>query len=267
MIGDLSLTLKALLQAHERPELVRNAEVAFDAPGDTYNPSAATINLFLYDVRENRLLRSNVAEWDRVSSEIRPPAYRLACSYLVTAWAGAALSGEDAILAQHSLLGEVARALSCTTEIALAGQPYPVPLTLSHLEPSDNPGQFWSALGGKLRPSFTLTATVALMPHAEPVTAYQVSTRRIDLQGAEPVHQIGGSVADASGEPLDAVELSLLELGLQATSGRDGRFALAGVPQGTYQLVARKPGYAATTLQVQVPGPSPTAFDLRLTPH
>ena len=44
MIGDLSLTLKALLQAQERPEVVREAEVAFDPPGESYPPSLATIN-------------------------------------------------------------------------------------------------------------------------------------------------------------------------------------------------------------------------------
>ena len=273
MIGDLSLTLKALLQALERPEVVREAEVAFDPPGASYPPSVATINLFLYDVREDVQLRTNVADWDSRTSEIRRPPYRLACSYLVTTWPGTALSGDAAILAQHRMLGEVARVLSGMAEIdddyrqgVLATQPYPIPLTMSHGEPTSNPAQFWAAIGGKLQPSITLTATIALEPDVLPVTAYPVSTRTIVLN-AEVSHRIGGTVRDSrSTDPVADVALELLDLGVKASSDADGRFTFAVPKAGTYQLHATRTGYVAVTRTITVPGDAPTAFDFPLTP-
>ena len=272
MIGDLSLTLKTLLQAQQRPELVRDAEVEFDPPGDKYNPSVATINLFLYDVREDLQLRTNVADWDPLSGAIRPPPYRLACSYLITTWPGTTARGEQAIVAQHRLLGEVARVLSGMAAIdgsdlqgSLAAQPYPVPLTMSHAEPTNNPAQFWAAIGGKLRPAITLTATIALAPDAQPVTAYPVSTSTIVLNETA-VHRIGGTVRDGTtGDPLPDVALELVELGVRARSGEDGRYTLAVAAAGTYQLHATRSGYVPVTRSITVPGDAPTAFDLALT--
>lgn len=59
MIHNLSTTLKAVLDDISLPVLVRDADVAFERPEDSYNPSTPTINLFLYDVRENTELRDN----------------------------------------------------------------------------------------------------------------------------------------------------------------------------------------------------------------
>lgn len=272
MIGDLSLTLKNMLQAQQRPELVRDAEVEFVPPGDSYSPSVSTINLFLYDLREDLQLRSNVPDWDPLRAEIRRPSYRLACSYLVTTWPGTAVTGEAAILAQHRLLGEVARVLSGMAEIdqshlqgGLVNQPCPVPLTMSHADPTNNPGQFWAAIGGKLRPTLTLTATIALAPDAKPLTAYPVSTNTIVLN-AQAAHRIGGTVRHStSGEPVPGVALELLELGVRASSGADGRYTFASVAASTYQLRATRPGYLPATRSITVPGNTPTAFDFPLT--
>ncbi len=100
MIKALTLSLKAILDDSSLPVLVRDAEVAFDRPGDTYSPDKDTINLFLYDVREKAELRSSepiIARQDGVAT-IRQPPIRLACSYLVTAWIGSGVIGEQALL-------------------------------------------------------------------------------------------------------------------------------------------------------------------------
>ena len=62
MIDDLDKTLEELL-THELPQaLVDQVAVTFVAPDDQFPPPSVTLpalNLFLYDVRENRELRSN----------------------------------------------------------------------------------------------------------------------------------------------------------------------------------------------------------------
>ena len=62
MIRDLSQTLKAVLQdssfATQFPELA-GADIVFDRPLDPFNPTKTTIDVFLYDLRENLELRLN----------------------------------------------------------------------------------------------------------------------------------------------------------------------------------------------------------------
>ena len=62
MIRDLSLTLQAILDdpalGAAFPELAA-AQIVFNPPVETFNPTQTTIDLFLYDIRENMELRSN----------------------------------------------------------------------------------------------------------------------------------------------------------------------------------------------------------------
>ena len=62
---DLRTTLEAILDDSGLLAPIRDAEIAFDHPADSYNPNKNAINLFLYDVRENIEFRSNepVVEW------------------------------------------------------------------------------------------------------------------------------------------------------------------------------------------------------------
>ena len=82
MLQDLSTTLKSLLDAATTPDLVRAADVSFDRPSDTFNPQNTTINLFLYDIRENTELRSNEPVVERLNGlvSLRQPSQRVACS-------------------------------------------------------------------------------------------------------------------------------------------------------------------------------------------
>jgi len=274
MFHGLNIALAGILGGADVPALVRNAEVSFDRPAETYNPGQTTINLFLYDLCENTELRNSEPLPQRGDGVMmfRMPPLRVMCSYLVTAWTGADLTGEAATLKHHELLGEVLRVFSALPSLpaqwlmgSLGSQPYPVPLSTLRTELTRNPAEFWAALGGKLRPAFTLAATVALTSNTAPVTAHVVSSKKIELHGTEPIFQIGGTVrATAGGSPVEEVELTLDSLGLQVHSNAAGQFRFSGVPGGSYQLQARKQGYVTTRIQVRVPGASPTAFDLQL---
>lgn len=107
MLDDLSLTLKMLLQGAWRNGL-SSALIAFDRPGEEFEPRQTTIDLYLYDIRENLELRSNEPVIARHNSQVtinRPPL-RVACSYLVTAWQ-VGLVGDEAALLEHKLLSQV----------------------------------------------------------------------------------------------------------------------------------------------------------------
>lgn len=287
MLHTLDTTLKSLLDDTSTPQLVRNAEVAFDRPSETYNPDKTTINLFLYDVRENTELRNNEPVIERQNGLVtmRRAPMRVSCSYLVTAWIESGVTGEQAILKQHELLGEVLRVFSRWPSIPLPtpdekgknllqgelkNSLYPISLVTAQTDLMRNPAEFWSALGGKLRPSFTLTATLAMDQQDEPVTAAAVTTKKVVLEGIptgapETVFQVGGMVRDATThKPITDVDLMLVESGVQTKSNADGQFSFAGLSAGNYSIRAVKQGYQTKTKSTQVPGPSPTAFDIDL---
>ena len=72
MIRDLSLTLRSLLDdpalASSFPELAA-AQVVFYRPDEQFSPAQTTVDLFLYDIRENLELRSSEPRLERHNAE------------------------------------------------------------------------------------------------------------------------------------------------------------------------------------------------------
>ncbi|HEX8557460.1 MAG TPA: Pvc16 family protein [Pyrinomonadaceae bacterium] len=201
MIRDLSLTLQAMLDdpalAARFPELAE-AQVSFDRPSEKFAPPQPTIDLFLYDIRENVELRSNepLVERRDGAAVIRRPPMRVACTYLVTAWP---VGGAEPVLQEHRLLGQVLQVLAANPTIppaylvgSLAGQEPPLPLVTTQPEGLKNPSEFWTAVGNKLRPSVSVTVTVSLDPYAEPEAAPLVTTKGVVLE------QMGDAAASPS---------------------------------------------------------------------
>jgi hypothetical protein len=122
MIRDLSSTLQAVLSdpslAAPFPEL-HNALIAFDRPDDGFKPAQTTIDIFLFDVRENMELRSNEPRIERLNGQavIHPGPMRLACTYLITAWP---VGGADLVLQEQRLLAQVLQVLSRYPKIPAA---------------------------------------------------------------------------------------------------------------------------------------------------
>jgi hypothetical protein len=173
MIDDLDRTLETLLKRGLPPGLVEQVTISFHTPNDQFPPSTVAlpaVNLFLYDVRENRDLR--VAEWtvekmpDGTARQTRPPV-RIDCSYLITAWPSEASS--SAPFDEHRLLSEVMRVMLRHPTLppqvlqgSLVDQgvaPYTVALQSGHFQ---NLGEFWQALGGRPRAALNYTVTLAL---------------------------------------------------------------------------------------------------------
>jgi Pvc16 N-terminal domain len=193
MIRDLSETLRAILDdqrlADSFPEL-NAAQIVFDPPVESFNPAQTTINLFLYDIRENTQLRSNepTLTRDNGNASILRPPLRVACSYLITAWP---VGGTEPTLQEHHLLSQALLVLSRFPTIPgsylqgkLVGQTPALPMMVAKSDGLKDPSEFWTALGNKLRPSITATVTISLDvadPKAE--EAPLVKTHEIRLEG------------------------------------------------------------------------------------
>lgn len=184
MLDDLDRTLRVVIRA-EVPDLPED-HLHFEPPDTNFTPAVPAVNLFLYDVRENRELRSNEWDEDRPGNgqvTRRRSPRRVDCSYLITAWAGDPLS-------EHLLLGQVLRALLASPVIAgptpqgqLSGQRLPTTI----LQPAllQGIGEFWQAMGNKPRAAVHLTVTVAV-DTAQVVTAGQVREPVIRIVSEEP---------------------------------------------------------------------------------
>jgi hypothetical protein len=143
-------------------------EVSFDAPTKEWSSrrSAPTINIYLYDIRED-LLRREV-EYEEIRSpagrvlERRPPPRRFKLSYLVTVWTQRA---EDEHRLLSSLLSCLLRHETLPDELiggALADLP-PTLVTVALPPPQDRSlADVWSALGGELKPSLDLVLTAPI---------------------------------------------------------------------------------------------------------
>ena len=189
MINDLDKTLEELLKQELPQNLVDQVTISFATPDDQFPPTSVTlpaVDLFLYDVRENRELRSN--EWvvkrnDDGTVTKQRPSVRVECSYMITAWPSE--SSTTPAQDEHYLLGEVMKVLlrhpTIPAEVlqgSLVGQEPPLPaisLQPSHLEMV---GQFWQALGGKLKVALNYVVTIGVEPH-RPVEAEVVTEKML----------------------------------------------------------------------------------------
>jgi hypothetical protein len=181
MIDDLDRTVEELLRRELAPALVEQVGISFAAPDSEFPPSSVTlpaIDLFLYDIRENRELRNT--EWivDRQferqnngavtekATRRRGPV-RVDCSYLITAWSSE--SSTTRALDEHRLLSEVMKVLlrfpilpEVLLQGSLKGQEPPLPS--STLQPGrlQSVGEFWQALGGKPKAALNYTVTIGV---------------------------------------------------------------------------------------------------------
>jgi hypothetical protein len=285
MIRDLSQTLRAILDdpalAPTFPELAA-AQIVFDRPTEPFTPAQTTLNLFLYDVRENVELRSNEPIIERLNGQVtihRPPV-RVACSYLVTAWP---VGGQELALQEHRLLSQALQALSRFPTIpaaflqgSLVGQEPPLPIMTAQADGFKNPAEFWTALGNKLRPSLTLTVTIAMKVFApEPPVPIVITgharlgervtpaEEKISSETLEEFFRIGGRVTDAAHLPSAKATVMLVETGLITETNADGRYRLGPIKSGTFTLRVQK-GAAVKEVSITIPAQAGKNYDVQL---
>ncbi|GAB2630559.1 DUF4255 domain-containing protein [Streptomyces capparidis] len=167
MIHEVDEALRALLRA----EAVGQGRIAvvFDAPTRDWaaTVNAPTVNLYLYDIREDMRLRQRglYNEYDErgaVVARRRPPRF-FKLSYLITAWTK---RPED----EHRLLSSLLSCLLCHESLpaeritgSLAETGLAVPMSIALPPPEDRSfADVWSALGGELKPSLDLVVSVPM---------------------------------------------------------------------------------------------------------
>lgn len=185
MLNLLDDSLGAFLRA--AVPLARNeVDIAFDAPDREWGSrvNRPTINLYLWDVRENRSERDlgMVVHTDDHGNKRVGPRPVLDCRYLVTAWTTEAND-------EHALLGRVLTAILLNPVLApehckgpLSVADSLIRLSLAH--GTDN-SDFWSALGGQLKPGLdlvvSLTVDVAAVVEAGPPVETVVVEERVGV--------------------------------------------------------------------------------------
>src|SRR6266536_618567 len=173
MINDVDESLRVLIRRDALNG--SNVEIAFDAPSKDWaaRQNTPTVNLYLYDVRED--LERRRVQYEDVKETVgereiivdrRLPPRKFKLSYLVTAWTQ---RPED----EHRLLSAI---LSCFIRSdalpsdILQGtlaevrpprtQPEPVRVTVALPPPQDRSiSDVWTALGGELKASLDLVVT------------------------------------------------------------------------------------------------------------
>lgn len=265
MINDLSRTLKHLLQtvAHDEPQvfpLLQGKAIEFARPDKDFKPNPqGSVCLFLYDIRENRELRSNepirVVNNNGQSTVERPPT-RVVCSYLVTAWpaekvgvdlkARLNIDDETAVdlnLLEQQLLGEVLQVLtryptipasSLQGKLAEPPQPLPLPMITAQAEGLTNISEFWTAIGSNLKPSLNVKATIAVKVAAPEPEAKPVAERALEEKPA--TLEVKGQINDATHAPIAGARIAIVELDLSTTSDSNGQYSFSQVPIGKYHL-------------------------------
>ncbi len=184
MINDLDETLRELL-LRAVPIDVALVDITFAMPGKDWATalSKPTINLFLYDIRENVDLRSNERYLTRAGAtgtETHSPA-RVDLTYLISAWT-ADVSDE------HKLLGDVLRALLghpvLPQEVlkgTMTGQAFPVRAWIAQPDRTPNAWDFWGGLDGRLKPAISYVVTMAVET-AGPVEVALVTEKVLKLK-------------------------------------------------------------------------------------
>ncbi|MEN3309698.1 MAG: hypothetical protein V7603_5900 [Micromonosporaceae bacterium] len=141
-------------------------EVAFEAPTKEWSArrNAPTVNLYLYDIREDMRRRSRglINEYrtdGTVAARHVPPRY-MKLSYLLTAWTQ---RPEDEHRLLSALLASFLRHEAVPPVLlagSLAGLGLPVPMTVALPPPEDRAfADVWTALGGELKPSLDVVVS------------------------------------------------------------------------------------------------------------
>jgi Pvc16 N-terminal domain/Carboxypeptidase regulatory-like domain len=277
MFQDLDETLRRLLDdpAMADPSMnpplkeLLNADKSFQTPDKNFAPPQATVNLFLYDVKENRTLRNPAPIFERQNGFYvrQVPPLRTDCTYLVTAWSSQ--TGAAKVIEEHRLLAETLVWLTRFPTIPasylfgiMVNQPFPIPTQVAQMEEDENAGQFWSALGIAPRSTFSLRVTVALDLQVQSegalmTTAIANYQQDANAATAEEWINIGGVVRDNTGQPVQGAWVRLEPARLVQYTDANGGFIFARIRRANnYTLRVVAQGLGEITRTVDVPSPS-----------
>jgi len=291
VLDDLDDSLKLLL-LDELGISSSKLDISFEIPtGEWSAPvNRPTINLYLYNLRENTELRE--MEWTQVPDPSNPRRtvmkrrpLRVSLSYMVTCWTSAI---ED----QHRLLWAVFEALFRNPVLPdearrgrLKSHKKPIKLEISpSTDVIKNVTDYWTSIGNEIRPAVNLVVTLAMdlqQTQSEPLVLSRVLRQGLTTAGGAMETGnvlLGGTTRFQGGAPAPRVAVRVLradpgeaprQIGPSELTDQDGRFRLGPLPLGQYTVVAelpeRAPHQQNFQLEVKGEGPlSPFSIDIDL---
>lgn len=287
MIHALDKTIRELLREEVQSVMDGQVEVSFQQPTRDWSSregNKPTINLYLYDVRENPHLRTHqwetilngqngVPRADNSITQKRTPM-RVDCFYMLTTWA---TDPND----EHHLLSEAMMALfshPVLPEDALqnglqTSQPFEIRTRLASHDILTNPAELWGALDNNIRPTISYVVTLSLDPWTAitgpAVQTFSITTgqeakpaqlrkRRLRDEGKGQTLSYIGGVVFAKGEKEEVhanIEVRIEETGLFTKTDHEGKFRFYGLTPGDYKLIARLPTGDSTPHDITIPDP------------
>jgi hypothetical protein len=266
MFNDIEGVLRQLL-IRELPIKNGDVNVEFRQPKREWSSrlNRPTLDLFLYDLRENNILRQpewQVEKKNGTAVKKRSPV-RLDLNYMITAWAP---DPED----EHNLLYRALLALFRYPDLpedllpeSLKNQPVPIPLRVAEHDAFRNAADYWGVLDNELRPCIACSLTVALNPYTE-ITGPLVHARQVRYGQAsglpgeralsaagDAIWMVGGKVL--SSRPVEDLRVLLVERGLTVQAGPQGQFVLGNLETGEYNLEVTGQGIKPSRRKIKVP--------------
>ena len=186
MLDELDDTIRQLLTA-EMPIRNGEIEVTFEQPNrnNTTKWKKPAVNFFLYDLRENNVLRQN--QWERQAGDggrdniakLKRTPFRVDCYYMLTTWANDPET-------EHRLMSRCLFTLFRHPTMpaahlvgSLKNQPFDLQAHLASHDRLTNPAEIWASLDNEMRPSVSYLITLALDPwKEEPVPMITTLTLR-----------------------------------------------------------------------------------------
>jgi hypothetical protein len=282
MIADLDETIRQLLIA-ELPVKNGEIDISFEQPKREWSAriSKPTVNMFLYDLRENPTLRQH--GWERLAggngsnlAHLKRTPLRVDCLYMLTTWAA---EPDD----EHRLMTRALMALFRFPVIpddrllgSLKNPPFEIQARLASHDRLTNPAEVWSSLDNEMRPSISYIITLALDPWQE-VTGPAVRTltlragqagdlpRKAEFLPATDSDEmifIGGTLWDDDA-PAAGINVAVKGTGLFTTTNDEGQYTLGSLQPGEYTLVAWPEDGKPKEKKISVP-PEDGDYDLEI---
>ncbi|RZN41680.1 MAG: DUF4255 domain-containing protein [Methanosarcinales archaeon] len=273
MISHIDETLEELLRK-KVPLSSEHYDISFDIPTKDWaskiSASKPTINLYLYDIKENRELRTN--EWQvkqnlNGTADQKKPPVRIDLSYIITAWSPADPSpATTPAIDEHHLLSMILKTLFeypfIPSDVFLGDlatiDPLPeIPAIVTQPDgfKDQGQGQFWNAVDQFWKPSiqYVVTMPLDLQKKITDTMVTMVTTiRTIWISGhgsPKTIIRLGGIVTNDADPPAPIIgaEVTLVDLNRapvgKTFSDSEGKFTSERLSEGEYTIKVSAPGY------------------------
>jgi len=250
-----------------------DVDVSFEVPTKEWSGGLdkTTINLYLFDIRENTELRKN--QWEAVRNndgtitQQKPPA-RVDLFYIVTPYSTSTQQNAK-ILEEHHLLSKILAVVHnysfipkepYLTDNLLGISPIPeIPIEAVHPKFLDEQGgfQIWSALDQFLKPAVYIKVTIPIeLQQKIKSTMALAKILKYKTPQLETFVQLGGIVTDSASEPspISGAEMNLLDSSGKVlekkSTDENGRFLFKSVADGKYTIKADAEGYQEKAVDI-----------------